>query len=66
MSLLELWWQFIKIGVAAFGGLGITLSLIDGRRIHFPETSLLGPGVNACRTCALSKTATPKGYCLLR
>jgi chromate transporter len=29
MSLLELWWQFIKIGVAAFGGLGITLSLIE-------------------------------------
>jgi chromate transporter len=29
MSLTQLWWQFIKIGVAAFGGLGVTLSLID-------------------------------------
>lgn len=29
MSLAQLWWQFIKIGVAAFGGLGVTLSLID-------------------------------------
>jgi chromate transporter len=29
MSLPQLWWQFIKIGVAAFGGLGVTLSLID-------------------------------------
>jgi chromate transporter len=28
MRLGELWWQFIKIGVAAFGGLGVTLSLI--------------------------------------
>jgi chromate transporter len=29
MSLAQLWWQFIKIGVAAFGGLGVTLNLID-------------------------------------
>lgn len=29
MLLAELWWQFIKIGVAAFGGLGVTLSLIE-------------------------------------
>ena len=29
MSLAQLWWQFIKIGVAAFGGLGVTLSLIE-------------------------------------
>src|SRR5512145_2901576 len=29
MSLLEIWWQFIKIGVTAFGGLGVTLSLIE-------------------------------------
>jgi chromate transporter len=29
MSLPQLWWQFIKIGVAAFGGLGATLSLIE-------------------------------------
>src|ERR687897_3416331 len=29
MSLAQVWWQFIKIGVAAFGGLGVTLSLID-------------------------------------
>jgi chromate transporter len=29
VSLAQLWWQFIKIGVAAFGGLGVTLSLID-------------------------------------
>lgn len=29
MSLPQLWWQFIKIGVAAFGGLGVTLSLIE-------------------------------------
>jgi chromate transporter len=24
-----MWWQFLKIGVAAFGGLGVTLSLIE-------------------------------------
>jgi chromate transporter len=29
MPLAQLWWQFLKIGVAAFGGLGVTLSLID-------------------------------------
>ena len=29
MSLAQLWWQFIKIGLAAFGGLGVTLSLIE-------------------------------------
>lgn len=29
MSLSQLWWQFMKIGVAAFGGLGVTLSLIE-------------------------------------
>jgi chromate transporter len=29
MSLAQLWWQFIQIGVAAFGGLGVTLSLIE-------------------------------------
>lgn len=29
MSLVQLWWQFIKIGIAAFGGLGVTLSLIE-------------------------------------
>jgi len=29
MSLPQLWWQFMKIGVAAFGGLGVTLSLIE-------------------------------------
>jgi hypothetical protein len=29
MSLLEIWCQFIKIGVTAFGGLGVTLSLIE-------------------------------------
>ena len=29
MSLAQLWWQFIRIGVAAFGGLGVTLSLIE-------------------------------------
>lgn len=29
MSLAQLWWQFIRIGIAAFGGLGITLSLIE-------------------------------------
>ena len=29
MSLTQLWWQFIQIGVAAFGGLGVTLSLIE-------------------------------------
>ena len=29
MPLTQLWWQFIKIGVAAFGGLGVTLSLIE-------------------------------------
>src|SRR5688572_3711336 len=29
MSLAQLCWQFIKIGVAAFGGLGVTLNLID-------------------------------------
>jgi chromate transporter len=29
MRLGQLWWQFIKIGVAAFGGLGVTLSLIQ-------------------------------------
>lgn len=29
MSLSQIWWQFIKIGVAAFGGLGVTLSLIE-------------------------------------
>lgn len=29
MPLGQLWWQFIKIGVAAFGGLGVTLSLIE-------------------------------------
>jgi chromate transporter len=29
MSLAQLWWQFMKIGVAAFGGLGVTLSLIE-------------------------------------
>jgi len=29
MPLAQLWWQFIKIGVAAFGGLGVTLSLIE-------------------------------------
>lgn len=29
MSLAQLWWQFITIGVAAFGGLGVTLSLIE-------------------------------------
>jgi len=29
MLLPQLWWQFIKIGMAAFGGLGVTLSLIE-------------------------------------
>ena len=29
MPLAQLWWQFIRIGVAAFGGLGVTLSLIE-------------------------------------
>ena len=29
MLLVQLWWQFIRIGVAAFGGLGVTLSLIE-------------------------------------
>jgi chromate transporter len=29
MSLPQLWWEFIKVGVAAFGGLGVTLSLIE-------------------------------------
>ena len=29
MSLAQLWWQFIQIGVAAFGGLGVTLGLIE-------------------------------------
>jgi chromate transporter len=29
MSLAQLWWQFIKVGVVAFGGLGVTLSLIE-------------------------------------
>jgi chromate transporter len=29
MSLAQLWWQFITIGMAAFGGLGVTLSLIE-------------------------------------
>ena len=29
MPLAQLWWQFIKIGAAAFGGLGVTLSLIE-------------------------------------
>ena len=29
MSLAQLWWQFIRIGIAAFGGLGVTLSLIE-------------------------------------
>lgn len=29
MSFSQLWWQFIRIGVAAFGGLGVTLSLIE-------------------------------------
>ena len=29
MPLAQLWWQFIKIGVAAFGGLGVTLSLLE-------------------------------------
>jgi chromate transporter len=29
MPLTQLWWQFVKIGVAAFGGLGVTLSLIE-------------------------------------
>jgi chromate transporter len=29
MSLTQLWWQFLKIGMAAFGGLGVTLSLIE-------------------------------------
>jgi chromate transporter len=29
MSLAQLLWQFIRIGVAAFGGLGVTLSLIE-------------------------------------
>lgn len=29
MPLTQLWWQFIKIGIAAFGGLGVTLSLTE-------------------------------------
>lgn len=29
MSLVQLWWHFIRIGVAAFGGLGVTLGLIE-------------------------------------
>jgi chromate transporter len=29
MSLAQLCWEFIRIGVAAFGGLGVTLSLIE-------------------------------------
>jgi chromate transporter len=29
MLLPQLWWQFIKIGLAAFGGLGVTLSLVE-------------------------------------
>lgn len=29
MPLTQLWWQFIKIGVAAFGGLGVTVGLIE-------------------------------------
>ncbi len=29
MSLAQLWWQFLKMGVAAFGGLGVTLNVID-------------------------------------
>ena len=29
MSLTQLGWEFIKIGVGAFGGLGVTLSLIE-------------------------------------
>jgi len=43
MPLAQLWWQFIKIGVAAFGGLGVTLSLIErylvnDRRVLPPTT----------------------------
>jgi chromate transporter len=42
MPLPQLWWQFIKIGVAAFGGLGATLSLIErylvtDRRVLTPQ-----------------------------
>lgn len=29
MPLGQLWWQFLRIGVAAFGGLGVTLSLLE-------------------------------------
>jgi len=29
MSLSQVWWQFIKVGAAAFGGLGVTLSLLE-------------------------------------
>src|SRR5919106_962174 len=29
MSLGQIWWQFVRIGFAAFGGLGVTLSLIE-------------------------------------
>lgn len=29
MPLAQLWWQFVKIGMAAFGGLGVTLNLIE-------------------------------------
>jgi chromate transporter len=29
MFLAQLWWQFIRIGLTSFGGLGVTLSLIE-------------------------------------
>jgi chromate transporter len=41
MSLTQLWWQFLKIGVAAFGGLGVTLSLIE--RYLVAEKGVLTP-----------------------
>jgi chromate transporter len=41
MSLPQLWWQFLKIGVAAFGGLGVTLSLIE--RYLVAEKGVLTP-----------------------
>jgi chromate transporter len=41
MPLAQLWWQFLKIGVAAFGGLGVTLSLID--RYLVKDRGVLAP-----------------------
>jgi chromate transporter len=41
MSLPQLWWLFLKIGAAAFGGLGVTLSLIE--RYLVTEKRVLTP-----------------------